>query len=162
MSSNVCVKQSKIGNRAPDMSSPRKLLPTNNYVWRIESEIRGDRTAVNKLCVQSMYQYIHHYSCKSHLDGYSLLSSDNHIISYLILSSKQECSTMQLNLSEALLTSTTTVIHCAKLIPRHDNTYIRNRFYLGAPLNIMYISRMGHRIGGYLPMSKYSFEEQKG
>ncbi len=30
-------------------------------------------------------------------------------------------------------------MHCAKLIPGHDNTYIRNRFSLGAPLNIMYI-----------------------
>ncbi len=25
-------------------------------------------------------------------------------------------------------------IHCAKLIPGHDITYIRNRFSLGAPL----------------------------
>ena len=31
------------------------------------------------------------------------------------------------------------IIDHAKLIPGHDNTYIRNRFSLGAPLNIMYI-----------------------
>ncbi len=30
------------------------------------------------------------------------------------------------------------IIHCAKLIPGHDNTYIRNRFSLRAPLNIIF------------------------
>ena len=37
----------------------------------------------------------------------------------------------------ALTIGTLACMHCAKLIPGHDNTYIRNRFSLGAPLNIM-------------------------
>ena len=97
------------------MSWPRKVLPPNNYIWRIEHEISRDKTAVNKLCVQSMYQYIHQYSCKSHLDGFSLLSSDNHIISYLIPYSKQKCSTKQLNLNEALRTNI--------IMPHSQNLY---------------------------------------
>ncbi len=40
------------------------------------------------------------------------------------------------------------IIHCAKLIPGHGNTYIRNRFSLGAPLNIRYIYNLYTKIFG--------------